>query len=329
MPRLSIIIPTLGNWEALEDTLVSVLQNRPPRSEVIVVHGGAYEDPYDLKDEVRFVEAPARSRPVEVINAGLLAARSELINVLPCGAVVDDGWTIAAVRHFADSRVGVVAPVVLDVNHPATMLSAGCYWLPEGREAACASGQRLSDLGTSEGWTGPDSAVAFYRRSALGEVGSFDATLSPRYAAIDLSLRLTHAGHRVILEPTSHVFFQATLLGGGGPFRQAWQRERLFWRHARKHGLVPSIAAHGWLLLTETLKSIPRPRAVAHLAGCLVGLCDVRGPRLPKFGPSLDAAGPALPVERRVDQPHIPLASPPRAGTRPSRSPSEARSRAR
>src|SRR5215469_5135348 len=148
VPRLSIIIPTLGNWEVLENTLVSVLQNRPSLSEVVVVHNSHYEDPYDLKDEVRFVEAPSGSRLVDLINAGLAAARSELIHVLACGAVVDDG----------------------------------CEWLPGGRERAHVSGRSSSDLETNGRWTGPDTVVAFYRRSALGEVGTFDATLSPTFA---------------------------------------------------------------------------------------------------------------------------------------------------
>src|SRR5215469_1151883 len=182
VPRLSIIIPTLGNWEVLENTLVSVLQNRPSLSEVVVVHNSHYEDPYDLKDEVRFVEAPSGSRLVDLINAGLAAARSELIHVLACGAVVDDGWDTEAVRHFADSRVAAVAPVVLELNCPARVLSAGCEWLPGGRERAHASGRSSSDLETNGRWTGPDTVAAFYRRSALGEVGTFDATLSPTFA---------------------------------------------------------------------------------------------------------------------------------------------------
>ncbi len=100
MPRLSIIIPTLGDWESLETTLVSVLQNRPPLSEVIVVLNRTYDDPYDLEGEVRFVEVPGRTPSkhrraglVELVNTGLAAADSELLHVLSCGMTVGDGWT--------------------------------------------------------------------------------------------------------------------------------------------------------------------------------------------------------------------------------------------
>ena len=64
MPRLSIVIPVLGDPQQLDDTLLSVLENRPANCEILVVHNQPYHDPYNLSDEVRFVEAergPARS----------------------------------------------------------------------------------------------------------------------------------------------------------------------------------------------------------------------------------------------------------------------------
>ncbi|HWB09740.1 MAG TPA: glycosyltransferase [Pirellulales bacterium] len=320
MPRLSIVIPTLGNWEALETSLVSVLQNQPPRSEVVVVHNGRYEDPYDLKNEVRFVEAPARSRLVGLINTGLAASRAEVIHLLPSGAVVEDGWTAGATRHFADLRVSVVTPVVLDVHRPTRLLSAGCYWLAAGKEIGHASGRTLGELGTGDPWTGPDRPAAFFRRSAVVEVGSFDETLSPGFAAIDLSLRLIRAGGQIRLEPTSQVMIESTLLERDGAFRRAWQRERLFWRHRGKEGWLGSMAAHAWLVATETLKSVPRPSAIAGLAGRLVGVCDPRGPSVPAIEhlPGGTASAPGS-VDRRVDPGHVTPASQSRVGAGASR----------
>ena len=61
MPRLSIIIPALGNSARLESTLVSVLENRPLDCDIIVVHTGEYNDPYDLAGEIH-VARPAIPR---------------------------------------------------------------------------------------------------------------------------------------------------------------------------------------------------------------------------------------------------------------------------
>ena len=58
IPRLSIVIPMTTGAGDLEDTLVSVLENRPDESEIVVVLARPYADPWNLRDEVRFVQAP-------------------------------------------------------------------------------------------------------------------------------------------------------------------------------------------------------------------------------------------------------------------------------
>ena len=55
MPRLSILIPALGSPEALETTLLSVLENRPHDCQVLVALGIDYANPYQLDDEVEFL----------------------------------------------------------------------------------------------------------------------------------------------------------------------------------------------------------------------------------------------------------------------------------
>jgi len=57
VPRLSIVIPVLGDPRKLDDTLVSVLENRPAHCEILVVHNEPYDDPYQLSNEVCFIEA--------------------------------------------------------------------------------------------------------------------------------------------------------------------------------------------------------------------------------------------------------------------------------
>ena len=69
MPRLSIVIPVLGDSQQLDDTLVSVLENRPANCEILVVHNEPYHDPYHLSDEVQFVEAQCGASMVACIEA--------------------------------------------------------------------------------------------------------------------------------------------------------------------------------------------------------------------------------------------------------------------
>jgi GT2 family glycosyltransferase len=301
VPRLSIIIPTLGNWEDLESTLVSVLQNRPAQSEIVVVHKGTYHDPYDLKDEVRFVSTGNGCQLVDLVNAGLVAAHAEIIHLLSCGAVAEEGWTAPAVRQFEDSRVASVAPLVLDADCPSRVFSAGCQWWPGGVEAIHAHGQ----LGDAElnhrRWVGPDGVAAFYRRSALCDVGSLDATLTTRFAAIDLALRLRNAGYRAALEANSRVMIAPSLVGREGSLRQAWQRERLFWRHARQHGRLRSLAAHSGQIASEIVRCIPRA-TISEAVGRAIGIFDRRAPRTRPIEPI--TKGSICPLERRIDAAH-------------------------
>ena len=52
------MIPAPSDVAALEDTLVSVLEKRPADAEVIVALGCAYDDPWNIREEVTFVQAP-------------------------------------------------------------------------------------------------------------------------------------------------------------------------------------------------------------------------------------------------------------------------------
>ena len=68
MSRLAIVISAAGNVESLEATLLSVLENKPADCQIIVALNEAYSDPYDLKDEVRFVTSRAGAGPIECLN---------------------------------------------------------------------------------------------------------------------------------------------------------------------------------------------------------------------------------------------------------------------
>ena len=82
MPRLSIVIPVWGNLHLLEDTLVSVLENRPAHCEIIVVLDGPYDDPYQLTDELSYVLAPSGASLAESANLGIAASEAPVVHLL-------------------------------------------------------------------------------------------------------------------------------------------------------------------------------------------------------------------------------------------------------
>lgn len=304
MPRISIVIPTLHNTEALETTLLSVLEHRPPRSEILVVLGCLYEDPYDLKQEIRFIQAPERATLVDLANCGIAAANSEIVHLLACGATVEDGWTASAMRHCDDPQVAAVAATVLDAALPTHVLAAGLIWTRGGCAAAFGARRPVETItGANEHWVAPHLAGAFYRRSTLVECGALDAALPADLAAIDLALRLRQAGKQCVLDAESKVAADSRLLTPVGGYRHARDAERLFWRHA--HG-ARSMLAHGVHVAGELLRDIPHPRLIARLTGRVVGLvsrgADGIAPIPPLPEPITNA--PVASSARRVDAAH-------------------------
>ncbi len=109
VPRLSIVVPFVKNVNRLEKTLLSILENRPRDCEIILVHNGNYEDPYDLgADEVVLIETEEQSSVVGLINEGVFAACSNVISVLLPGDVVEANWERGALSMFQDQSVAAV-----------------------------------------------------------------------------------------------------------------------------------------------------------------------------------------------------------------------------
>ena len=144
--RLSIIIPYGGNSKRLEDTLVSVLENRPPECEVLVLLSQPYENPYHLDDEVCFRRVADGAGLVEATNQGIQLSRAPIVHLLACGTEVREGWADSAVEHFQDPRVAAVAPLAIDLNHRDRVLAAGIRYTSAGRIHLCRRGCDVATL---------------------------------------------------------------------------------------------------------------------------------------------------------------------------------------
>ncbi len=273
MPRLSIVIPVLGNLKRLEDTLVSVLANRPADCQIVVVLNQPYEDPYDLKDEVDFVQAPAKAGWAASLQAGIKASRAAVVHLLSCGVEVAPDWADAALPHFQDMEIAAVAAVVLDRADPQRVLSAGVTYRVCGaiRRITTAVIAASSLEAKNIVFSGPDTLAGFYRKSCLEASEGFLGTSDPCAAGVELASSLKRAGFRWALEPKCQACADRALVAAGGSLRKGRDAERLFWRWAPLAGWLRSLAAHAGLLLSETLLCAVRPGNVWRLAGRLLG----------------------------------------------------------
>jgi len=200
-PLASVIIPCYGQAHFLAETIESVVAQRYPHFEVVVIDDGSA----DNTEEVA-LQWP-RVRYVRQDNSGLAAARNTgLRRSLGDYVVFLD----------ADDRL---LPEALDAGltafaaHPESAFVVGhcrCITvdgmpLPES-EQPCVAGDPYSTL-LEKCWIYPPATVMF-RRSVFQAVGNFDVTVSP-CADYDLYLRIAkgypiHCHHHVVADYRKH-----------------------------------------------------------------------------------------------------------------------------
>lgn len=234
VPRLSIIVPIGRDLAAFERTLVSVLENRPADSEVLVSHDGTYDDPYQLSDEVRFVvcETPAL---VPQVATGVVEARGRVIHVLADGICATGGWTAAAMEKFEHSDAAVVAPVI---RHTLSgkILAAG--W-SDGRARLCQAACRGRDeVGTgAPQLVGAYLQASFWRREVIQSLVDAFAGGDPVEASYAYEHLLRAAGWRCVLATECDVLCDLN--------RLPWEASSLR-RGMRLRAIVNHVSDRGW-----------------------------------------------------------------------------------
>jgi O-antigen biosynthesis protein len=274
--RLSIVIPVVGDSRQLDDTLVSVLENRPNHCEILVVHNEPYDDPYQLGDEVVLIEARRGAGLAECLNLGISASQAPVVNVLSCGVEVRPGWADAALGHFQNPDVAAVAAVVL-AGDDRTVFSAGLAYRAEGTPWKIAHGRNPTDSTVDAQYVcGPDLLSGFYRRSVLELLDGFSTSAGNAMTAIDAALALRYAGFHCVLEPECLARVDATTVSEPSNFARGRDAERLFWRWASYHGWTRSLVGHIAMIAGECVVSLWRPSLIGQLAGRLWGAARAR-----------------------------------------------------
>lgn len=201
MPLLSIIIPYQKDDATLERTILSVLENQPENSEIIVVHDGTYSDPYDLGDELLFVQKET-ANPVSLINAGLVEASAPIVCLLCNGAVVQgDNWADKARIQLLENRRLVALSTDVTVMSPANSSPAN------SSQKADVLGICLSKLESqpvfgwhsvqpdhADGGAAPRLACGFYSRHALMALGGWNEHVGWEIADIELAMLICRLG---------------------------------------------------------------------------------------------------------------------------------------
>ena len=221
-----------------------------------------------------------RSLPVDGPDA------CDLVAFLDTECIPPPGWLAALAGHFADGRVGAVAPRIATPAPPAP------GWLP-----AYEAARSPLDLGPLPAPVRPRSTVPYVpsaalvvRRSALAALGGFDPGM-PTGEDVDLVWRLDRAGWQVRYDPAVVVTHPVR------PHLRSWLRQRAGYGRAAaplaaRHGAaVAPLAISRWSAAAWLLAGFGHPGAGAAVA--LASALRVAG-RRPASTPS-PATGPDLP----------------------------------
>ncbi len=293
----------MGDLKRFEDTLVSVLENQPERSEVVVVTNQPYDDPYDLRREVAFVEARAGASLLECFAVGLTASRAPIIHLIAAGIEATPGWADAALARFGDRDVAAVAPLVADRFQPQTILSAGLRYTRGGAIARIAAGQSADGFTLDERlFTGAELGAAFYRREAVAEVESLPDYGCEQAAAVELAFALRRAGYRSVSEPECLMLANRRQFAPYGGWRTGVASEQLYRSLSAAPEVRRSRLAHAALLAFETIQIPLRPWLLGQLAGrCCAALGLAGAPKEVAIGAQ---AAAHLPTSSRRPPPY-------------------------
>jgi mycofactocin system glycosyltransferase len=198
-PAVSVVVPARGRPAALAACLASLGRVRYPAGclDVLVVDDGS-DPPVRVPDGVRLVRLPESLGPGAARNAGAREGRGELIAFIDSDCVAEPAWLERLVPELADPDVAAAGGRVLGVRDAT--------WL-ERYEAA----RSPLDLGTARASARPQEPVPYLvtanvvvRRAAFEAVGGFDESLRCG-EDVDLSWRLSAAGHRLVYRPSARV----------------------------------------------------------------------------------------------------------------------------
>ncbi|MDA8744011.1 glycosyltransferase family 2 protein [Rubripirellula amarantea] len=202
VPRLSIVVPLLGDSTRFESTLISVLENRPEHCEVIVCHDGSYDDPFDLCDEVRFAVASS-DQLLDLVHAGARAAHGRFVHVIGDALQATLGWADAAIEKFEHFDCGSVMPVIRNASSDK-IIAAGwqdasdrlCKPVGQGKKDASKTGVKVA---------GAYINGSFWRRDLLRSLHDAVSTTSVTEATVAYEYLSRKSGWRCVVATQSNL----------------------------------------------------------------------------------------------------------------------------
>jgi GT2 family glycosyltransferase len=285
LPLVSVIVPARDRAALLARCAHGVLHGTDyPAIELLVLDNGSRTvrmrrllRRLGQDRRVRVLDAPGPFNWSALNNAGVRAARGEIVVLLNSDtAVADPGWLRHLVVQALRPGVGAVGAKLLypngTVQHAGISLGPGAQAVHLMRHARADDPAHRGLLARTRSVAAVTGACLAMRRSLFLGVGGLDETLPVTGSDVDLCLRLRSLGYRVVWRADAVLFHHESATRGLDATAAARTRiaaERLYllrrWGMLAEHDpcLGPNLTVVGdRLALTGSVATSLRPRAL-------------------------------------------------------------------
>jgi GT2 family glycosyltransferase len=281
----SVIVPTLNGAHLLPACLDSLLAQTYEHVEVIVADGASTDATAALVAErypaVRLLTLQRNRGFSGNVNAGIRAARGDVLLLLNNDAQADPDWVATAMEVFERNReIGSVASKVL-YSDRLTINSAGDVLCRNGSAGQRGNGQLDGSLWDAAGPVfGAMGGAAAYRRAMLADTGLFDEAFFMYLEDVDLAFRAQLRGWICWYQPLARVYHRGGA-SGGGPLESYFNGRNLIrlWAKDLPSGLLrvmfPSIVRFQMERARAAAAQWRGRAARSTLRGQLVGLAEL------------------------------------------------------
>jgi GT2 family glycosyltransferase len=219
-PLASVIVPTLNGAHLLPECLDSLMQQSYVNLEIIVADGASTDATPSLLatayPTARLLRLRRNAGFSGNVNAGLRAARGEVLCLLNNDALAEPDWVAVCEETLLRTpELGSVASKVL-FSERTTINSAGDLFCRDG-----AARQRGAGQPDGEAWNEPGpvfgamGGAAAYRRAMLADTGLLDEAFFMYLEDVDLAFRAQLLGWGCEYQPLARVYHRGSATGGG------------------------------------------------------------------------------------------------------------------
>jgi len=221
IPLFSVIIPNWNGLKFLEVCLNALRAQTYPHIEVIIADNastdGSQEFIRNHYPEVILIDIGYNSGFTGACNAGMKAAKGDIISLLNNDTEVDKEWAEAIVEAFNRyPDVGTIASKMLLFDKRDHIHTTGDFFTVDGRAGNRGVWEKDAGQYNREEYVfsacGGSSA---YRRTMLDEIGLLDDDFFFSLEDVDLGWRAQLAGWRCLYTPRAIVYHHLSATGGG------------------------------------------------------------------------------------------------------------------